>query len=216
MNRLLACALLCSFLSRPASAAPDEVPPPLAEEAWPLHASLSAGAGHAYDYLGLRAELRYSHAAIFFALGTPALTRPDARNPGQDHCPGPWAGGREYPDSSYAGGFRYYHQPGRGGLYAGLQFSFRGTCIGGLSDDGDPPGFHNYLTFSATLGYRFRFGPFFLDAGGGPAITDERLGYPGSPNSAGRFNGFVYRSLTLYHPGSPLLALLEIGFGVEL
>lgn len=152
---------------------------------------------------------------MFFALGTPSLTRPDSRNIGQEHCPGPYSGVGPYLDSSYAAGLRYYHRPGRSGLYAGLQVSFRGTCIGSLDDDGDPPGFHNFLTFSATVGYRFRLGPFFLDAGGGPAITAERLGYPGH-TSAIRHSGFVQSSVTSYFPISPALGLLEIGVGFEL
>lgn len=184
---------------------------PLAAAADPFHASLSTGAGNAYDFLGLRAELRTSQFAIFGAIGPYALTHSGPGNPGQEHCPGPYQGGGHYGDSSFALGARFYFRPGQSTPYLGLQGTFRGTCIGGLSSDGDPPGFRNYLTFSATAGYRWTLGPLFVDAGVGPAVTQERIGYPGN----GRNAGFVDKSLTVFHPISAALAFFELGIGAE-
>lgn len=119
----------------------------------PLHVSLSAGTGIAYQSAGVQLAIRSDHFGAFVALGAPTVRGL----------------------AGVSGGFRWLRGDGEG-----LMLSLQGA-LQGLPDSGDPvfySGVPQYyggysqaaLSLSATAGYRFRHGPVFLDLAAGPLV----------------------------------------------
>ena len=67
-------------------------------------------------------------------------------------------------------GSRWY-EGGDRGLYLGGSLAAFRDCE--RFDVAEYPNFVRSLTYTATIGWRFRIGPLYLDAGLGPAVTRE-------------------------------------------
>ncbi len=155
------------------------------------HFALSAGVGLAYAYAGVHAEVRYQRFAFFLAttpFGDVASQWPLTENA-----------------TVIAAGLRYF--PGAAG--SGLLFSIQATRgrydhhldTGYVGSDLDPAG---YDTYTATIGWRWRWKPLFLEAalGGGWAhdFDHRAIGLDSTP-------GPLYRRTYPYPDGALAVGL---------
>jgi hypothetical protein len=150
-----------------------------------VHASLSAGAGTAYDYAGARLELRLDHVALSAAFGVPiyGVTLIDSGGTMASR------GADGFPALS----LRYIAGEGRGFLAAatwtnhGYQRNYDDPCCYDSTA--------RLQTLTLSIGYRFRreSGLFLEIAGGGGAAI--RQGHPsvsGHDSTPGPFRRDVF------------------------
>jgi hypothetical protein len=150
-----------------------------------VHASISAGVGTAYDYAGVRLEMRVDHLALSAAVGVP-MVGINLVDPGGAQSS---RGADVFPALS----LRYIAGEGRGVLA-----SVAWTNHGYARNYDDPCCYDSTArlqTLTLTVGYRFRndSGLFFEVAGGGGAAI--RQGHPsvsGHDSTPGPFRRDVY------------------------
>ncbi len=122
----------------------------------PLHVSISAGTGIAYQSAGVQLSIRSEHWGAFAALGAPTLRGL----------------------IGVSGGMRWLRGDGNG-LMLSLQGALQGLPDGGNGISIDYRGNRYYggdgysqaaVSISATIGGRLRRGPLFLDLTAGPVL----------------------------------------------
>jgi hypothetical protein len=157
------------------------------------HLALGAGAGLAYAYLGVHAEIRWKKVAVFAAT-TPFLSlatnNPDTQN-----------------GFVFATGARFLSNGDSGllisvqGTWARYEYPIDRSAPGSATDQA------RHDTYTATIGGRLRFARFYFvefGVGGGVAHDVDHHGDP----SSGRL-GPLYRATSAYPDG-----VLALGFEI--
>ena len=154
----------------------------------PLHYSLSAGAGHSHSLLGLRLEIAGEHWGGFAAAGASNL----------------------YGDPGVAAGARWTSGDRRG-LVLSLHADLLQARSAALSETRK-----TLVVAALTLGYRFRYERFWMEAAAGPAIYfDSHYGTTDSDSERPilqRQTGFG----ALGGQDNPRWPDVELAFGFEL
>ena len=183
-------------------------PPAHASPADTVHVALSAGAGFAYDGVGLRVDLRWRQADVFCSTGPLGFPHTKSDIYGQHEVPvlGSWAAGVRWFFREEASG------PWLSGYAMRSEDRLSSAFIAGRP-------LERSIHAAVTFGWRWAWGGFFLEAGAGPVLHFERqylASEPGDPKAAAITTnvGLFYDSA---QSGSGLwfLPAVDLGLGYE-
>lgn len=160
-------AAVISATSLPATAEPVDSP---------FHVSLSTGLGFAYDGVGLRLDLRWRQTAIFFSTGPLGLPRTTGDSTGSHETPAL---------GSWSSGVRYFFREDASGPWLSAYAMRSEDRLTSPYIPGHP--LERSIHAAVTLGWRWRWAGFFLEAGVGPVFHYDRqylASEPGDPKTA--------------------------------
>ena len=186
-------------IARPAAA--DSIPSS-------LHLAVSTGAGFAYDGVGLRLDLRWGRGGLFFSTGPLAFprTRGDITVAHETPLLGSWAAGVRW----------FLREEGSGPWLSACAMRSEDRLTSPFVP-GHP--LERSVHAAATVGWRWRWGGFFLEAGAGPVFHYDRqylASEPGDPKTASVATnvGLLYDSA---RSGSGLwfIPAVDAGLGFE-
>lgn len=138
-----------------------------------FHVSVSAGGGFAYDGAGLRVDLRWDRFGVFGATGPLGMRSRSSDVYGVHERP--FLG-------SFAAGIRWNVSEPGAGLVASLYVMRTESRVTRPWAAGSP--LERSIHAALTVGWRWRLGPMFIEAGAGPVLHRDRRFFatePGDP-----------------------------------
>ena len=201
MRPHLASLAVCAVALAPAAGAAETGEPA------PFHVALSSGIGFAYDGVGVRLDLRWRRAAVFFSSGPFGLA----------HTSTNFVGTHESPAlGSFAAGVRwYFHEEGAELFSNAYAMRSESRVTGPYVGDRR---LERSVHAAITIGSRWRWGGFFLEASVGPVFHYDKQYLADEPGAAGET--VAYNVGLLYDTGRSgsgwaFLPTVDLGFGFE-
>ena len=179
-----------------------------AHDAAPFHVALSSGVGFAYDGFGLRVDVRWRRAGFFFSSGPLGFPRTRTDTIGIHESPAL---------GSFAAGARWYLRDEGDGLFCSAyamrsESRVTGPYVGSRR-------LERSVHAAVTVGSRWRWGGFFLEASVGPVFHYDKQYLADEPGLS-RDANVAYNVGLLYDTaqsgsGWAFLPTVDLGLGFE-
>lgn len=174
----------------------------------PFHVSLSTGLGFAYDGVGLRLDLRWRRTGVFFSTGPLGLR----------HATGDDTGSHQTPVlGSWAAGVRWFLREEAVGPWVSAYAMRSEDRLTSRFIPGRP--LERSVHAAVTLGWRWRWSAFFLEASAGPVVHYDRqylASEPGDPKTANvAWNMGLLWDTAIGGSGLWFLPAVDLGLGFE-